>query len=132
MYVPDEQTLGNPGVFGFVAGAVSAVSGAIEKGRTESHISERVSKYQALPDDQLRAIVQVGGEAGEAARRVLASRGAGTLAPPATSGPIIDLSKIIKLPEMTTSVSVPQLTQIPAWIPLAGVGLAVMLLAKRR
>lgn len=70
-----------------VAAGVSGVVKGAEAKRRESHIADRVSKYSGYSDSQLQDIIKTyGGEMGEAAQRVLSSRGssAQSTAPGAT------------------------------------------------
>lgn len=94
----------------------------------EAQIVDRVNKYQTFPDEQLRAIIsQYGGEMGEAARRVLESRGA------ATSSPITipTGSVAVKLPQVLTpqvQVSAPALDMKNPLV-LGGIAAAAVVLA---
>lgn len=88
-------------------GVVSGIVGAAEQRRIEAHIQDRVTKYASLPNDQLASIIATyGGEMGEAAKRVLASRGvsasSASIAPtaseaPKPSSPVIDTKTLLVL-----------------------------------
>jgi len=68
------------------AGVAGIIRGAEAK-RRETHIQDRVAKYSGFSDAQLQDIIKTyGGEMGEAAQRVLSSRGssAQSTAPGAT------------------------------------------------
>jgi hypothetical protein len=127
MYVIESAGLGHPSLIGLIPAVVGAYK-SVTGDKAEAHILDRVAKWKNEPDDVMRDIASKGGEAGEAARRVLASRGLSTAAPaPAPEKPLIDLSKLIKLPEMQTSTRV----EMPSgmWLGLAvamGVGLLAL------
>lgn len=101
-------------------GAIASVAGGIVAGRTkkriEAHIRDRVKKFQSLSNEQLQNIMAGGGEAGEAARRVLSAR--------PVSIPTTALEGMVE--------TAPGVTQNPGMIILiVGGALAILLLARR-
>lgn len=120
MYVPDDKTMGNPGVLGLVTGVIGAVTKAAGGATTELHIQDRVRQYQSFPAEKLRAIISTyGGEMAEAARRVLSSRGEPETAP-ASATPSVP------------AFAVPQLAGFSGWALPVAIGAGLLLLAKRK
>lgn len=68
-----------------VAAGVGGFLKSKEAARKERNIQDRVQRWQSYPDAQLRDIIKsYGGEAGEAAQRILNARGASAQGPAPT------------------------------------------------
>lgn len=100
------------GVSGFIKGK--------EQARIESHIQDRVKRYQSATNEQLDLWMTLGGETAEAARRVRASRPGGQSATSQSAG----TTTVDRLAGITNDKS--------TLFILAGVGLLALVLLKRK
>ena len=94
---------------------VGGIVNAAEKKRIEAHIQDRVKKYRLLSTSQLNEVYAMGGEAGEAARRVLNER-------PTTVIPPKD-TMVVPLTDQPTPGSQSNIM----WVALIGVGLLLFM-----
>jgi hypothetical protein len=119
-----------------VAPIVASVVGDLFGGgakRAERNIQDRMQRWQSFPSDQLREIIRSqGGEAGEAARRLLEARGEPVTAP---APPVASASPVLVLNPPTTTAPVTTqgatLAGINPIIAIAALGAAVLLLGRR-
>lgn len=131
-YIDERAGLGAlPAAVPVVTAAFDAITGGAAK-RTEEHIQDRMRQWANWSVSDLQTILPRGGEAAEAARRLIQLKG-GTVpvvaTTPTPTGPLIDLTKLLKLPEVSVT-SAPVKVEVPPMLIYGGLALAgVALLA---
>ncbi len=126
-YISDREGIGAlPAAVPVVTAAFDAITGGAAK-RREEHIQDRMRQWANYSIADLQTILPRGGEAAEAARRLIQLKG-GTVpmvgTTPTPEGPLIDLTKLVKLPEVRTTSKL----EIPPMFLYGGLALAGVLL----
>lgn len=129
------------GVIGIVGKAIPVVAGLFGGKSQNQQVQDRLTEWAHLTTPELQYFHAKGGIDAQAADILLSARGAPFVAggasttpvpiPPASSAPILDLSKLIKMPEITTTSKV----EIPnmVWIGLtAAAGVLLLTTLSRR